>query len=103
MAAETTTATVDDLTAFQRDLLAVLAREGPEYGLAIKRALADDRNEAVNHGRLYPNLDDLVEQGLVEKRALDRRTNEYGLTDAGQGELRMYRKWLTNCLEASDE
>ncbi len=71
-----------DLTAFQKNILVVLAEEA-RYGLAIKRELEDYYGEEVNHGRLYPNLDDLVNKGLVEKSELDKRTNEYGLTQEG--------------------
>jgi len=53
------------------------------YGLAIKRQLESYYDSEVNHGRLYPNLDDLVEEGLVEKSELDKRTNQYALTDTG--------------------
>lgn len=74
-----------NLTAFQRDLLATIARfediTDPSYGLAIKADLEKFYGE-VNHGQLYPNLDSLIDQGLVEKSELDRRTNEYTLTDA---------------------
>ncbi|ELZ20434.1 PadR family transcriptional regulator [Natrinema limicola JCM 13563] len=35
------------------------------YGLAIKRELEDYYGTEVNHGRLYPNLDELVDLGLV--------------------------------------
>ncbi len=42
-----------DLTAFQRDILAILADEA-RYGLAIKEALQEYMGEEVNHGRLYP-------------------------------------------------
>jgi DNA-binding PadR family transcriptional regulator len=71
-----------ELTAFQKNILTVLA-ETPRYGLAIKRELEAYYDEEVNHGRLYPNLDDLVSAGFVEKSALDKRTNEYALTDQG--------------------
>ncbi|WP_178916112.1 PadR family transcriptional regulator [Natronomonas gomsonensis] len=71
-----------DLTAFQQNILTILAEE-PRYGLAIKRELETYYGSEVNHGRLYPNLDDLVEMGLVEKSELDKRTNEYALTDEG--------------------
>jgi len=71
-----------ELTAFQKNILTVLAEE-PRYGLAIKRELEAYYDDEVNHGRLYPNLDDLVSAGFVEKSALDKRTNEYGLTDEG--------------------
>lgn len=70
------------LTAFQQNILAVLSSE-PMYGLAVKRELEDYYGQEVNHGRLYPNLDDLVEMGLVTKSELDKRTNEYELTEKG--------------------
>jgi len=73
---------VRDLTAFQKNILTVLAEES-RYGLAIKRGLEEYYGQEVNHGRLYPNLDDLVNKDLVEKSELDKRTNEYALTDAG--------------------
>ena len=76
------------LTAFQRDILLAIGAHYAEddeypYGLAIKRSLEDYRQTAVNHGRLYPNLDSLVEEDLVEKSELDKRTNRYELTDGG--------------------
>jgi DNA-binding PadR family transcriptional regulator len=48
----------------------------------------------VNHGRLYPNLDDLVEMGLVEKSELDKRTNQYALTDEGYQALLDQLGWV---------
>ena len=71
-----------ELTAFQQNILVILAEE-PMYGLAVKRELEDYYGSEVNHGRLYPNLDDLVEMGLVEKSELDKRTNQYELTEDG--------------------
>ena len=71
-----------ELTAFQQNILTILAEE-PMYGLAIKRELEEYYGSEVNHGRLYPNLDDLVELGFVEKSELDKRTNQYELTEAG--------------------
>ncbi len=71
-----------DLTAFQNNILVILAKE-PMYGLAIKRELEEYYGTEVNHGRLYPNLDELVELGLIEKSELDKRTNQYSLTDDG--------------------
>jgi DNA-binding PadR family transcriptional regulator len=82
-----------DLTAFQKNILAILAQE-PMYGLAIKAELEEYYGEEVNHGRLYPNLDDLVEQGLLEKSALDKRTNQYALTDRGVAALSGDLSWM---------
>ena len=81
-----------ELTAFQRDILAVLAEE-PMYGLAIKRELESYYDSDVNHGRLYPNLDTLVDKGLVEKGQRDRRTNFYSLTRRGRREIEARREW----------
>lgn len=76
-----------DLRTFERDVLEAMAElQGEDtllYGLAIKRRLEDFYDQEVHHGRLYPNLNELVEKGLVEKRerTVDDRTNEYHLTD----------------------
>lgn len=84
-----------DLTGFQRDLLYIIAGLDEPYGLAIKAELEDYYETTVNHGRLYPNLDTLVEKGLVEKGQLDERTNTYTLTQRGKRELTARRDWET--------
>lgn len=82
-----------DMTGFQRDLLFVIAGfEGP-HGLAVKDELEEYYDEEVRHGRLYPNLDTLVDLGLVEKGRKDKRTNEYRLTDRGRRELDARMRW----------
>jgi len=50
------------------------------HGLAIKEELDAYYEQEINHGRLYPNLDDLVNKGLLEKGELDKRTNVYTVT-----------------------
>ncbi|GAB3702867.1 PadR family transcriptional regulator [Halorubrum pallidum] len=82
-----------DLTAFQQNILTILAEE-PMYGLAIKRELESYYGSEVNHGRLYPNLDDLVDDGLVEKSELDKRTNQYELTEAGHDVVLGQLEWV---------
>ncbi|MFC7226040.1 PadR family transcriptional regulator [Salinirubellus salinus] len=82
-----------ELTAFQQNILVILAEEA-RYGLAIKRELEEYYGEEVNHGRLYPNLDDLVEMGLVEKSELDKRTNQYALTDDGEAAVLGQLEWI---------
>jgi len=77
-----------DLTLFQQEILYTLAESGSDYGLGIKKSLEERYGENINHGRLYPNLDDLVDVGLVDKEALDNRTNEYYLSSAGKDILR---------------
>jgi len=82
-----------DLTGFQRDLLVVIAGFNRPYGLAIKDELEEYYEQKVHHGRLYPNLDTLVDKGLVEKGQRDRRTNFYQLTRRGQRELIARFEW----------
>ncbi len=82
-----------ELTAFQQNILTILAEE-PRYGLAIKRELESYYDSEVNHGRLYPNLDELVEMGLVEKSELDKRTNQYALTDDGYQAVLNQLEWV---------
>ncbi|WP_070365935.1 PadR family transcriptional regulator [Halodesulfurarchaeum formicicum] len=84
---------MDDLTGFQRDLLTVIAGlEGPN-GLEIKSEMEDYYESTINHGRLYPNLDTLVERDLVEKTKQDERTNAYHVTDDGLALLEERREW----------
>ncbi|NUC74983.1 helix-turn-helix transcriptional regulator [Haloterrigena sp. SYSU A558-1] len=84
-----------NLTAFQRDLLFVIASIGPAKGLAVKEELSDYYAAEINHGRLYPNLDTLVDSGYVEKGQMDKRTNSYELTPAGERVLESRRQWET--------
>lgn len=88
-----------DLTAFQRDLLYVIAGHEEPHGLAIKDELQNYYEVEINHGRLYPNLDTLVEKGLVEKGTLDKRTNSYTITDRGYRELEARREWESQYIE----
>lgn len=97
------------LHAFERDCLhaihAVQADpdEAESYGLAIKRRLEAWHGEPVNHGRLYPNLDDLVELGLVEKSELDKRTNQYELTEEGHDAVLGRLEWMLSKFVTGDD
>ncbi len=82
-----------DLTGFQRDLLYVIVGGDRPHGLAIKDELEEYYGTEINHGRLYPNLDTLVEKGLVEKGQIDQRTNSYSLTQRGSREIEARREW----------
>jgi hypothetical protein len=88
-----------DLTGFQRDLLYTIAGLEDPHGLAIKENLEEYYESEIHHGRLYPNLDTLVEKGLVEKGEKDRRTNVYRLTRRGRGEIQDRREWENEYLE----
>jgi len=82
-----------ELTAFQRDILWTLSHHGAMKGLAVKDALEEYYSEKINHGRVYQNLDALVEAGFVEKGARDERTNEYRLTADAKQALTRRRTW----------
>ncbi|WP_049927594.1 PadR family transcriptional regulator [Halopiger goleimassiliensis] len=88
-----------DLTGFQRDLLYVIGGLDEPHGLAIKEELEKYYEKEIHHGRLYPNLDTLVDKGLVEKGTRDRRTNFYTVTRRGQRELEDRRQWEDQYVE----
>lgn len=88
-----------DLTAFQRDLLYVVAGLDEPHGLAIKEELETYYEGEIHHGRLYPNLDTIVDKGLAEKGSLDKRTNFYTVTRRGRRELEDRRGWEKQYLE----
>jgi len=77
---------MSDLTEFQLTTLALVAEES-QHGLGVKDRLEDYYGGEVGHGRLYPNLDTLVEKGLIHKSEHDKRTNMYKATDRGRREL----------------
>lgn len=81
-----------ELTGFQRDLLYVIAKSEKPSGQMVKERIEQDIGE-VKHGRLYPNLDTLVERGYVTKGQHDRRTNYYQLSEAGREALEERREW----------
>ena len=82
-----------DLTGFQRDLLFVIEGLDEPHGLAIKAELENYNEKEIHHGRLYPNLDTIVEKGLVEKGQQDRRTNYYTISARGDREVSDRRDW----------
>jgi DNA-binding PadR family transcriptional regulator len=81
-----------ELTGFQRDLLYVIAGLDRPSGQRIKEVISADVGD-VNHGRLYPNLDTLVERGYVTKGQQDRRTNFYHVSEKGLDAIRERRRW----------
>lgn len=85
---------METLTAFQRDILFITANvdENP-YGLELKRQLEDYYDEDVNHGRLYPNLDTLIDEGYLDKGEVDQRTNWYGISEKGEEAIEERINW----------
>lgn len=92
-----------DLTAFQRDILWYIAELGDPKGLAIKEEMEEYHETEIHHGRLYPNLDELVDRGLVMKGTKDRRTNEYTLSPRGQRDLEDRLDWLGGRVSGAPE
>ncbi|MDG5761947.1 helix-turn-helix transcriptional regulator [Natronococcus sp. A-GB1] len=84
---------MDDLTGFQRDLLYVISAADQPSGQDIKDEIETYYSTEINHGRLYPNLDTLVNKDLVEKGELDRRTNYYALANEGDEAIEERREW----------
>ncbi|KTG07815.1 PadR family transcriptional regulator [Haloprofundus marisrubri] len=84
------------LSGFQRDLLYVISGYERPSGQQVKDELEQYYDTEINHGRLYPNLDTLVNKDLVEKGQLDRRTNYYALTERGEEAMRKRRDWEEN-------
>jgi DNA-binding PadR family transcriptional regulator len=92
-----------DLTGFQRDLLYVIAGQEDPHGLAIKEEMENYYEKKVHHGRLYPNLDTLVDKGLVDKSEKDRRTNAYRLTGRGEREIEDRQQWENRYVDDESE
>ncbi|ADB63598.1 transcriptional regulator, PadR-like family (plasmid) [Haloterrigena turkmenica DSM 5511] len=82
-----------DLTGFQRDLLYVIAGADQPSGQNVKDEVEKYYSSEINHGRLYPNLDTLVDKEFVEKGELDQRTNYYAITGAGKERIQERREW----------
>lgn len=89
---------MEDLTGFQRDILYIIAGFDSPRGPTIRAELEDYYGTEIMAGRLYPNLDTLVDKGLVGKGQYDKRTNTYTLTDRGHRELDARREWETQSL-----
>lgn len=91
-----------DLTGFQRDLLYVIAGRDEPKGLEIKEELEEYYQSEVHHGRLYPNLDTLVDNGLIEKGTKDNRTNAYTLTQQGHRMIQARKEWEDRYLQHAE-
>lgn len=90
---------MDDLTGFQRDLLYVIAGANQPSGQDVKEEIEQYYSDEINHGRLYPNLDTIVNKELVEKGQLDRRTNYYTITAAGEQALKERQEWKSQYID----
>lgn len=91
-----------DLTGFQRDILYTVVGQDDPHGLAIKAELDAYYRSEIQEGRLYPNLDTLVDKGLIEKGQKDKRTNRYVVTKRGRRELEARREWENEYFDGAE-
>lgn len=82
-----------DLTAFQRDILFTVVKMHEPKGLDVRDQLEKYYEKEIRHGRLYPNLDTLVEKAFLEKGKHDQRTNKYVPTERGKQALEDRIEW----------
>ncbi|TQQ79261.1 PadR family transcriptional regulator [Halonotius terrestris] len=90
---------MNDLSAFQRDLLFVVVSLDDPYGLGIKSELEAYQDREINPGQLYPNLNELAERGYLDKQQQDKRTNRYVPTEKTRRELATRRQWEAERLD----
>lgn len=95
----TKSTSMDDLASIQRDLLILVAEE-PKVDVEIKSEMEDYYGSDIADGRLFPNLDVLVEKGYITKYDSDRapRTNEYQITEKGKEVIAKHRQWRLSYL-----
>jgi hypothetical protein len=93
-----------ELTGFQRDLVFVLARLSGTRpnGVTVREALDRVADRSVTDARLYQNLRELHDTGLVAKRPIDGRTNAYRLQDEATWAMQEYVDWTRSCLQAPE-
>jgi DNA-binding PadR family transcriptional regulator len=84
---------VHKLSAIQRDLLFVVSGLSDSSGKTIKSELENTQGRDILAGRVYRNLDELVDENYVEKGSKNGRTNEYCLTDEGRKAVRSRCRW----------
>ncbi|WP_247730216.1 helix-turn-helix transcriptional regulator [Halovivax limisalsi] len=91
---------LSELTGFKRDQLFVIRKlaDRDPHGLVIKDELNGYYEEEINQARFYKNLGELVEDGYVEKRPIDGRTNAYRPTDGATERLDSHHEWQRRCL-----
>lgn len=87
-------ASLNNLSAFQRDILYVISDLDKPYGLGIKAALEEYYETEVNTGRVYQNLSKLVSEGYLSKSEIDNRTNAYRLTARAREEMENRHRWM---------
>lgn len=91
----------EPLSVFKYDILFVLA-EGENYGAGIKDGLMAYYGTDVNPSRLYPNLDELAIEGLIDKQSYSR-VNNYSITEDGRRAIADRLAWAIQQVVEGDE
>lgn len=94
-----------ELVDIHRDIILTLARSGPTHGRGLMDDLACLRDEDITDSRLYRNLGDLEDLGLVEIRENkhDERSHEYALTPTGRSAVREHAQRVTGAVDSLDQ
>ncbi|WP_435362215.1 PadR family transcriptional regulator [Haloarchaeobius sp. DFWS5] len=91
-----------DLTGFQYNMLVVLTNMEEPSGRELKQKLEESLDCSLPHGRLYRNLDTLVDKELVKKGCIDGRTNYYEISASGEEAIHERFKWEQEHIESSE-
>lgn len=81
------------LTALQWDMLWTLSKHDSLKGVGVRQELVEYYGEDVSYGEVYPNLDALVDLGLVVRGEGDHHTNRFELTEEGRRTLARRQIW----------
>lgn len=80
-------------------MLYIILDAGKPSGQEVNSIINEEYKNEVNHGRLYPNLDDLVEMGLIIKGDKDDRTNYYQITQKGKDKIVKRHHWTNERID----
>ena len=94
---------MNDLNNTERDMLTVIAGLDAPMGTEITAELEEYYDTEVTAGRIYPQLDAMIEKGLIRKEDKNGLANEYHLTKRGVRDLQAHREWENQYLAPIDE
>lgn len=90
-----------DINKWQTTILAAAAAADDQNGQDIARRIEQAHGVDVSNGRLYPNLDALVDAGLLTQRTDGGRANRHNVTDRGMRELEARLDYLLRHADAN--
>lgn len=90
-----------ELSADQRDILAILVSEGSTDRFTIKQLLERERRGLITNATVYNQLERLSDDGLIDKRSAgdSGNRNKYRIARKGLKTLTAHYYWLDGCLE----